>query len=131
MPPYDYSYNHIGHLSIMNSSIPTEKHKSRLLALKAELEELLAAHTEDSAPVELDQTRMGRLSRMDAMQVQAMAQATSERRKRDLQRINSALARIETDDYGYCMQCDEPIADKRLELDPATLTCIACASGKF
>ena len=70
-----------------------------LKARRAETETLLNSAAESAAPVTLDQTRVGRLSRMDALQQQAMAQETERRRKLDLMRIDAALARIEADDY--------------------------------
>ena len=101
--------------------------KKRLSDLKADLLKVEAESEEGRQPVELDQTKVGRLSRMDALQGQAMALAIEERRKIEIQRINAALDRIENDDYGYCISCDEEIAIKRLELDPAAPTCISCA----
>ncbi len=89
-----------------------------------------AASRGDRAPVELDQQSVGRLSRMDTMQVQAMAEAQAGRRKAELQRIDEAIERIETGDYGFCVSCGEEIAPKRLELDPAVATCVRCASGR-
>ena len=77
--------------------------------------------------VELDQSRVGRLSRMDAMQAQAMSIATNQRRARQLQRIDSALQRIAAGDYGDCLSCAEPIAAARLDVDPAATMCIRCA----
>ena len=77
--------------------------------------------------VELDQTRQGRLSRMDAMQQQAMAAETKRRREQELRRIHTALARIDADDYGLCSDCGEDIAPARLEIDPAATRCIRCA----
>lgn len=78
--------------------------------------------------VELDQAKVGRLSRMDAMQAQAMAQASAGRREQMLRRIDAALIRIDNDDYGNCQECDEPINPKRLEFDPTVTLCITCAS---
>ena len=105
-------------------------------ALKAELETQretlasLARVTEESrAPVELDQATQGRLSRMDAIQQQAMALETGRRREIELMKIGSALARLDAGDYGYCVMCDEPIEAKRLELDPAVPTCLKCAES--
>jgi DnaK suppressor protein len=95
---------------------------------RAELERLMGASVEDSRPAELDQQRVGRLSRMDAMQVQAMAEETARRRAAELQRVEGALKRIAEDDYGWCTSCGEEIAKKRLENDPATPLCIECAS---
>jgi len=96
----------------------------------AELERLHQISGESRQAVELDQTRIGRLSRMDAMQQQEMAKETERRRALDRQRITAALARMESADYGYCIKCDEEIAAARLALDPALLTCIACAAGE-
>lgn len=77
--------------------------------------------------VELDQQSVGRLSRMDAMQQQEMAQAEARRRVSDLARIEMALLRITEGEYGWCAECGEPIAYRRLEIDPATHLCIGCA----
>ena len=101
---------------------------NRLIKRQKELLELLAATENDSAPVELDQTRVGRLSRMDALQGQAMAQETERRRRNELSRIDAALIRLKDGDYGFCVTCDEEIPDKRLELDPSTAICVDCAS---
>lgn len=111
----------------MPDSINADMRK-RLLKLREELESMVETSEESSQVVELDQTRVGRLSRMDAMQAQQMAQASARRRKLMLRQISAALARIEKDDYGYCRSCDEPIAHKRLEFDPTALLCIKCAN---
>lgn len=79
--------------------------------------------------VELDQTSVGRLSRMDALQGQAMNNAIAERRKLALLKIESALIRTQSDEYGYCLKCGEGIAEKRLIFDPATLHCTDCANN--
>ena len=85
-------------------------------------------NTEDARKaVELDQTTVGRLSRMDAMQVQAMALETERRRVVELERIEAALKRMDDGDYGYCIACDADIPPKRLDLDPATPICVNCA----
>jgi DnaK suppressor protein len=65
---------------------------------------------------------------MDAMQAQAMAQASAQRRGETLQRIAAALKRIDDDEYGFCLECDEPINPQRLEFDPTVTLCIECAS---
>lgn len=99
--------------------------------LKAKQSELTAEseHSKDDRePVELDQSRVGRLSRMDAMQVQAMSNAVDQRRFSHLKRIESALIRMDEGEYGYCLECGEEIALARLELDPATPKCANCAN---
>lgn len=93
----------------------------------AELEAGAAADSSRSEAVELDQARVGRLSRMDAMQQQAMLDATRIRSQRELVRLRRALVHIESDEFGYCAECDEPIAAGRLRIDPAAHLCVACA----
>ena len=94
---------------------------------KRELKELQEMTEEARDTVTLDQQTVGRISRMDAMQMQAMAQATERQRKLQLEKIESALKRIDEDEYGYCTTCGEEIEEKRLQIDPATLLCINCA----
>ncbi|MEZ5871818.1 MAG: TraR/DksA C4-type zinc finger protein [Nitratireductor sp.] len=79
------------------------------------------------AAVELDQQSIGRLSRMDAMQMQAMAQAQMRKRQANLVRIEMALRRLDAGDYGYCTECGEEIAERRLAIDPMAERCISCA----
>ena len=76
----------------------------------------------------LDQTSVGRLSRMDAMQQQAMAKATRQNRATEMQAIKNALLRLEEGEYGYCDDCGEDIPAKRLELNPTAVRCVNCAS---
>lgn len=107
----------------------TKRFKARLEELKAEIETLISASADSRAAVELDQTRQGRLSRMDALQGQAMAQATHERRRLELKKIETALKRIEEGDFGYCVSCGEEVEAKRLEFDPAAPLCLDCAAN--
>ena len=103
--------------------------RKALLARRGELDEEDRISAEDRAPVTLQQDSVGRLSRMDAMQQQAMAQAQERRRKQERSRIAAALTRIDEGDWGYCVSCGEEIADARLRNDPSIATCIKCASG--
>jgi DnaK suppressor protein len=109
-------------------SIDRETLRQKLLEMKAELERQEEISESDRATVELDQQTVGRLSRIDALQVQAMAMASQRRRKAELDRIIAALRRIETDDFGYCEKCGDEIAESRLMHNPAVTTCIECAS---
>ena len=101
--------------------------RQRLNARKTELEELSAISADDRAAVALDQQSVGRLSRMDAMQQQAMAQAQERARAAELQRIDQAFRRLADGEYGYCQDCGEKIPDKRLEIDPSAASCVKCA----
>ncbi len=79
--------------------------------------------------VTLDQQAVGRLSRMDALQNQAMAKAQQARRDLEVQRLNAALARIAEGEYGTCEDCGDLIPHGRLKLDLAASKCVSCASG--
>ena len=107
--------------------IDTNHFRELLLQRQAELEMLTETGEEASKPVELDQTRVGRLSRMDAMQGQAMSLEAKRRREYELTRIVQALKRLELGEYGECLKCGEEIAVGRLEVDPAAILCINCA----
>ena len=92
---------------------------------------MIEGAAESAAPVELDQQVQGRLSRMDALQGQAMAQATNERRRIEIAQIDAALGRMDADEFGYCVGCGDEIMPKRLELNPAIARCLECASSNF
>ena len=109
---------------------PLESLRQQLLARDQELRDLDARSSDSRAPVELDQSRVGRLSRMDALQGQAMAQATHNRRQGEQQRIKAALARMASDDYGWCLSCDEEISPARLQADAAAPQCVHCAGRR-
>ncbi len=102
--------------------------RERLAARRAEL----VAAQDDTAgwrdPVALDQQSVGRLSRMDAMQQQAMAEAEARRRQAEIARVDAALQRIEEGEYGWCRGCGEAIGPKRLEINPAASQCVGCAA---
>jgi len=101
--------------------------EARLQTRRAELAGLTAAHEDDRRPVELDQARQGRLSRMEAMQEQAMAIEVERRREVELARVDTALERLAKEVYGLCVTCGEPIEPRRLAFDPSTPLCLGCA----
>ena len=103
--------------------------RSELEALRERVIAAAEQGAEAAQPVELDQQRIGRLSRMDALQGQEMARAAERRRGLELRKIDAALARIDAGDYGWCVRCGEEIAAARLRLDPAVPVCIDCAHG--
>ncbi|WP_171100146.1 MULTISPECIES: TraR/DksA C4-type zinc finger protein [unclassified Ruegeria] len=103
--------------------------KGRIRTLLAEIRAQTEGTNDARSVVELDQQAVGRLSRMDALQNQAMAQAQQSRRDLETLRLQAALARIAEGEFGYCEDCGEDIARGRLDLDPAASKCISCAAG--
>lgn len=99
------------------------------LIIEARIAELQAASldTKDSrAAVELDQQSVGRLSRMDAMQHQAMAKAQEARRQTEIEGLRKALANLDGEDFGYCADCGDEISIERLIQNPRLVLCAAC-----
>lgn len=107
----------------------TARFKTILKARRVELAALSQNSAAARRPVELDQQSVGRLTRQDALQQQAMAKAQEVRRVNEQRKIDAALIRIDADDYGWCEECGEAIVVRRLEIDPTALRCAACAGA--
>lgn len=102
----------------------TELHQL-LLSLRTEMEEQIRSSSVSCQIVDLDQP-IGRLSRMDALQQQALAKASSDGFKKRLQLIESALQAFRQERYGECRRCEEPIAYRRLKVHPESPFCLDC-----
>ena len=107
--------------------IDLKRFKKRLKDARDELLFLETITEDGRKPVELDQTQQGRLSRMDAIQLQEMALEQNRRRELEIMRIDAALQRIEDGEFGFCNNCGENIPLKRLEVSPSTPLCVECA----
>jgi len=106
-----------------------DEFRQQLLSLREEIEQLESANRDAAGTVTLDQSKVGRLSRMDAMQAQQMARETARRRQTQLQKIDGALRRIDAGDYGYCFVCGGEISPARLNFDPSATRCMGCMEG--
>ena len=111
----------------MHNDIDKEYFKEKIITLRNELLSFEATGNQDAETVELDQSRMGRLSRMDALQSQAMSIETNRMRSMRIEQAESALQRIESGDYGKCIKCGKQITPGRLEFNPVSLKCVNCA----
>ncbi len=97
-----------------------------LLALRESLTELIAASKSGAQPVALDQSSVGRLSRMDAIQAQQIAKASRQSHELRLKLVVQALRKFERQEYGYCGGCEEPIGYPRLRARPEAAFCVRC-----
>jgi DnaK suppressor protein len=121
----------VGNQPLMSGAqLDLQHFRSKLHALRRELSETAATSKAAAAVVELDQSRIGRLSRMDAMQGQAMSAQLEQRREQHLADVERALDRLEQGDFGLCASCGEPIAAARLDFEPTITICIGCASAQ-
>lgn len=95
----------------------------------AELAVLLGSESNDGSAIELDQTRVGRLARMEAMQHHAIAQVQHERAKEQRLALERLLSRVDDEDFGECYYCGEDIGVGRMLIRPESMKCIACAES--
>lgn len=114
----------------MPHTLDIEHFRKKLQDARSALMGLEEARNASTATVVLDQSSVGRLSRMDALQQQAMAQNTRQRAELSLRRIEAALKRCDDGSYGECPECGEMIDPRRLELDPSLTLCITCAESR-
>lgn len=101
--------------------------RERIVSLQAELGQLEILSEHSDQPVELDQSRFGRLTRMDALQARELALEAKRRRQVRRMRLAGALLRLETDEFGYCHVCGNELDPRRLELDPTLTRCVVCS----
>ena len=106
-----------------------EKMKSAIAARLRDLDNAGRASAEGRATVELDQQSIGRLSRMDALQQQAMARASQAMRQQEISNLHAALKRISEQEYGFCQDCGDAIEEARLTRAPTAVKCLDCARG--
>jgi DnaK suppressor protein len=99
--------------------------RQRLLAERDAVANLLEQTSSDVRPVDLG-LPIGRLSRMDAMQMQGMAQLNRRQLEVRQQRITVALAALDEANYGSCRNCKAAISVARLEAQPEVPFCLAC-----
>ena len=92
----------------------------------ARLEKSMKVTDEAMKTVELDQTTVGRLSRMDSLQNQSLSKGLREREVVRLSQIREAIARIEAGTYGRCTACEGPIPFERLFVFPEAPECAEC-----
>jgi len=102
---------------------------AKLEALRDALVGALDKSKEGVAVVSLDQP-IGRVSRIDALQQQKLAQASRRQQELELGQVRVALAAVAAGEYGYCRSCEEPIGYRRLSARPHSAFCLRCQSGR-
>lgn len=107
---------------------PEEKNelKAAIEARIAEIESNLSSLEETSKPVEPD-VSLGRLTRMDAIQIQKMQEANLKTARSNILKLREGLKKLEEGTFGICHYCDEMIGFERLKALPESVMCIRCA----
>lgn len=103
--------------------------KEKIVFELAALEKEIASLKEQSKPVPPDNA-IGRLTRMDAIQAKSVAEAVLNEARIRQSKLETALGRIDNDEFGNCIDCGEDIPIARLELVPEALKCVRCADRR-
>ncbi len=103
--------------------------KAKIVADLGALECEIASLKKQTKPIPPDNA-IGRLTRMEAIQAKSVAEAVLNTAQIRQAKLESALGRIDSDDYGICIDCEEEIPLKRLELMPESLKCVHCADKR-
>lgn len=92
------------------------------------LKSSVASLEEQVKPVSPDAS-LGRLTRLDNMNNQAVARDSLSKAKVRILKLERALKRMDDPDFGYCEECGEEIPLRRLMLLPESTLCVGCAEG--
>ncbi len=71
---------------------------------------------------------IGRLTRMEAINSKSINDASLAKLKQTLSNLEKSLKQIDNSDFGYCINCEEPIPHKRLLIMPESAFCVPCAN---
>jgi len=110
---------------------PSEQQRYRPIVEKrlAEVAQELSDIAEDTETVPPDNA-VGRLSRMDSIQIQQMAFAQRQRLQEEQGRLHATLSRIDSGDFGRCQLCGQDVLAERLEFQPDAVVCVPCAGKR-
>ena len=103
--------------------------RAELARILAKLERSMQATADAMRPVELDQSAVGRLSRIDSLQNQGLTRNLQERETVKLALVRNAIERLDAGTYGGCSECGAEVPFERLLVFPETPTCARCAAS--
>ncbi len=105
-----------------------EKEGIRLAILETieDLKKSIETFKKLSQPVSPDNA-IGRITRMEAINSKSMNEASLVKSTHRLTRLQKSLGMLDDPDFGYCINCEEPIPYKRLLILPETSLCVPCA----
>jgi len=110
----------------------TKKEKTELeQAIKtniATLKDQIHSLEEKTKPIAPD-CSLGRLTRLEAMGEQDVANKVLDEARLRLTRLNNALQRIDKPMFGICIECDEEIGFGRMSVRPESVRCVECANN--
>jgi len=91
-------------------------------------ENSIADYKEMTRPIEPDDA-IGRVSRMDAINNKSVTEAALRAAQRKLNDLQDVLRRVDSQAFGLCVNCREPIPIQRIILVPQAKVCMDCIRG--
>ena len=95
----------------------------------ASISDDIAAFKALTRPVSPDNA-IGRLTRMEAINSKSINEAALRKARVTRSLLEKALRTIDSEDFGLCRDCEEPIALARLMAMPEAALCVACATRR-
>lgn len=92
----------------------------------AKTEQIISEYKDLSQPVSLDNS-IGRISRMDAINNKSITESALRQAEEKLIKLNQALDKVGSKDFGICVKCKQPIPLGRILLMPESQRCVNCA----
>lgn len=107
---------------------PEEKEELKvgIVARIADIQANMKSLKETAKPVAPDNA-IGRLTRMDAMQIQKMQEVNLKTALNNIEKLKESLTKIDEDSFGQCPYCKQMIGFERLKALPESNMCIECA----
>ncbi len=87
---------------------------------------IIAEYKELSKPVAPDAS-IGRVSRMDAINNKSVTESALRQAEEKLNKLNFVLGEVDSDNFGKCVQCNQPIPLGRILFRPESSHCVNCA----
>ena len=100
--------------------------KQTILDEIAKTEKAIADYKELTKPISPNNA-IGRVSRMDAINNRSVNQASLRQAETKLTNLNRALSKVNDDDFGVCLKCQNPIPVGRILIRPESFLCVNCA----
>lgn len=70
---------------------------------------------------------IGRISRMDAINNNAVTESALRQAQEKLNKLNYALTKVGSKGFGICMKCKIQIPVERILIRPESMYCVNCA----
>lgn len=100
-----------------------EKIKTKLLERKAEMTNMLTESTHEQVN---DGTTQDSGDEALSLSMEKLKNSLEQNEIDELRMIDNAITKIEKNEFGFCVDCDEPISERRLENFPYAARCIVC-----